>query len=291
MAEKKKRILIAGATGDLGMEIVKLLCTDSNELRLLTRSQKGVKKLSKYSTDIWNVDAEKDIAGLKGIGEGVDVFISALGKSLSLFKPNKDNFIETDFKANKNILNAIKGDGVSRIIYVSIKDADKAQHFEIAKAHKLFEEEIQASGIPYTIVRPVGLYSGLNDLAIMAKRNVIPIVGDGQAKTNSIHHCDLAKTIVSFVDDGPEFFEPGGPLIHTRMEMAEMLKEKIGAEIVKIPEPMAELGMMIPNFLNDTMSDKLDFYKHVITNDMIGEKCGKITFQEYLEQLDLSELP
>ncbi len=61
----------------------------------------------------------------------------------------------------------------------------------------MFEDALQASGLDYTIIRPVGFFSGLNDLAIMAKRKVIPIVvGDGQAKTNSIHQKDLAKVVV-----------------------------------------------------------------------------------------------
>ncbi|APG59822.1 SDR family oxidoreductase [Christiangramia salexigens] len=285
------KILIAGATGDLGLEIVKLLHEKGYRLRLITRSEEGVRKLSKYSDDIWKVDAAENREDLKGIGENIDVFISALGKSLSLFRPNNDDFIKSDFIANKNILDAIKDSGISRILYVSIKGADTAEDFEIAKAHKLFEEEIQASGISHSIVRPVGLYSGLNDLAIMAKRQVIPIVGDGKAETNSIHHRDLAKLIVDLTDEGPEIIEPGGPLIHTRLEMAEMLKEKIGGKILQIPEPMAEIGMLLPDFLDSELGDKLDYYKYVTTVDMIGEKIGTITYREYLEELDIKELP
>lgn len=288
--EKIKKVLVAGAAGDVGIEIVSLLNEKGYDLRLLTRSQDHVEKLKKYSSDIWKVDA-RNKEGLKGIGKGIDCFISALGKSISLFKPEEDDFIETDFEANKNILDSIREDGIKRILYVSIKDADKAQEFEIPRSHKLFEEEIQATGIPYTIIRTVGLYSGLNDLAIMAKRKVIPLIGDGTAKTNSIHSKDLAEVIVSFIHEGPEIFKAGGPEIHTRLEMAEMLKDRIGAKIVKVPKSIAEMGIAIPELLNLDISDKLDFFKHVTTKDMIGEKCGKITYKEYLDKLDLNALP
>lgn len=289
--EEKKKILVAGASGDLGTEIVKLLKKQGHELRLITRSDDGVRKLASYSHDIWKVNAAEDLQGLKGIGEGINYFISTLGKSLSLFRPNEDKFIKTDFVANKNILDALKTSDVKRVLYVSIKGADDAQEFEIAKAHKLFEEEIEACRISYTIIRPVGLFSGLNDLAIMAKRQIIPIVGDGNAKTNSIHHADLAEVVVSFLEKGPNYFEPGGPLIHTRLEMAEMIQHKIGGKIIKIPEAMADLGMLLPDFLSNGLGEKLDFYKYVTTRDMIGEKCGSKTYKEYLNNLNLKDLP
>ncbi|SDS34844.1 NAD(P)H-binding protein [Christiangramia echinicola] len=290
MGETKK-ILVAGASGDLGTEIVKLLKKQGYELRLITRSDDGLRKLSSYSDDIWKVNATEDLQGLNGIGEGVNYFISTLGKSLSLFRPNEDKFITTDFIANRNILNALKTSNVKRVLYVSIKGADAAQEFEIAKAHKLFEEEIEASGISHTIIRPVGLFSGLNDLTIMAKRQIIPIVGDGNAKTNSIYNADLADVIVSFLDKGPNYFEPGGPLIHTRLEMAEMIQNKIGGKIIRIPEAMADLGMLLPDFLDNGLDEKLDFYKYVTTRDMIGEKCGSKTYEEYLNDLNLNDLP
>jgi len=39
------------------------------------------------------------------------------------------------------------------------------------------------------------------------------------------------------------------------------------------------------------MHDKLDYFAFITTNDMIGEKNGSISFNEYLSTLDLNELP
>ena len=288
--EDSNKILIAGASGALGLEIVKLLANEKRPIRVLTRSSDGASELTPYTKDIWKGDAGEKIE-IKGVTEGVTTVISALGKSVSLFSNDQESFFESDFLANKAILDDALQNGVKRFIYISIKGADVEEDYSIAKAHKLFENELKASGMDYTIIRPVGFFSGLNDLAVMAKRKVIPIVGDGQAKTNSIHHQDLAKVVVSYLDDGPHMIEVGGPNIHTRLEMAEMIKEKIGGKIIKVPKTLAEMGAEIPKIFNEGMHDKLDYFTYITTNDMIGEKNGSISFREYLQTLDLNELP
>lgn len=290
MMENSNKILIVGAAGVLGIEMVKLLKNEERPIRVLTRSSEGASKLSPYTKDIWKGDAGEKFE-IKGVTEGVHTVISALGKSVSLFSNDQESFYESDFLANKAILDDALQNGVKRFIYVSIKGADIEEDFSIAKAHKMFENELKSSGIEYTIIRPVGFYSGLNDLAIMAKRKVIPIVGDGKAKTNSIHHKDLAKVVVSYLEEGPKMLEVGGPNIHTRLEMAEMIKEKIGGTIIKVPKTLAEMGAEIPKIFNEGMHDKLDYFTYITTNDMIGEKNGSISFQEYLQTLDLKDLP
>lgn len=287
----KGKILVAGASGALGMEVLDLLHRDNLEMRVLVQTADSAEKVSKYTSDIWIADASAGSKEIKGITKDIFTVISALGKSVSLFTNRGKTFVENDFYANSNILDDALKNNVSRFIYVSIKGAEKALDFEIAKSHKMFEDALQASGLDHTIIRPVGFFSGLNDLAIMAKRKVIPIVGDGKARTNSIHQKDLAKVVVGYLEDGPKLIEVGGPLVHTRLEMAEMVKDKIGAKIIKIPEKVAEMGMFIPELLHEDISSKLNYFRFVTTHDMIGEKKGEMTFKEYLKNLDLKDLP
>lgn len=289
--ENEKKTLVAGATGSLGLEILKLLTQNGTPVRALIRSQDEEYKVKPYTEDIYVGDASKGEDEIKNLTEGVSTVISALGKSVSLFSPSDDSFFETDYLANKAILDDAIKNGVKRFVYVSIKGADVEKDYSIAKAHKMFENELRASGLEYTILRPVGFFSGLNDLAILAKRKVIPVIGDGKARTNSIHHKDLAEVVVSYHESGPDIIEVGGPLIHTRMEMAEMIKDKIGGQIVKVPETMAKIGAAIPKIFDEGMHDKLDYFAFITTNDMIGEQNGSISFNEYLTTLDLNELP
>lgn len=285
----KKKILLAGASGALGIEVLKLLHEQGEEVRALVHSADGAGKVAAYTQDIWRVDASEGNQVIKDITKDISVVISTLGKSVSLFTNRGKSFIENDFYANSNVLDDAKKNKVDRFVYVSIKGAEKALEYEVAKSHKMFEDALAASGLDYTIIRPVGFFSGLNDLAIMAKRKLIPIIGDGHARTNSIHQKDLAKVVVEHLYEGPAIKEVGGPLVHTRMEMAKMVEKRIGGKIVQVPEKIAEWGMFLPELVDDDISAKLKYFKFVTTNDMIGEKHGKITFEEYLNSLDLEK--
>lgn len=285
-----ERVLVAGASGALGMEVMKLLHERDIPIRGLVFSNDGAEKVSQYTTDTWEADASKGNLEIKDITKDVSIVISAMGKSVSLFTNRGNSFLENDFYANSNLLDDALNNGVKRFIYVSIKGAEEASEFEIPRVHKMFEDALAASGIDHTIIRPVGFFSGLHDLAIMAKRKVIPIVGDGSARTNSIHQKDLARVVVENLKEGPQILELGGPLIHTRLEMAQMIKDKIGGKIVKVPEKLAEWGMFLPELVNEDASAKLKYFKYITTHDMIGEKHGNFTFKEYLQNLDLKDL-
>lgn len=285
-----ERVLVAGASGALGMEVMKLLHERDIPIRGLVFSNDGAEKVSQYTTDTWEADASKGNLEIKDITKDVSIVISAMGKSVSLFTNRGNSFLENDFYANSNLLDDALNNGVKRFIYVSIKGAEEASEFEIPRVHKMFEDALAASGIDYTIIRPVGFFSGLHDLAIMAKRKVIPIVGDGSARTNSIHQKDLARVVVENLKEGPQILEVGGPLIHTRLEMAQMIKDKIGGKIFKVPEKLAEWGMFLPDLVNEDASAKLKYFKYITTHDMIGEKHGNFTFKEYLQNLDLKDL-
>lgn len=288
--KEKKKILVAGASGALGIEIVKILHAQGADLRVLTSSNEGVEKLEPYSTDIWKGDASEDFSHLKDITKDISHIVSALGNSVSLFTNNHSSFYETDFQANKHILEDARKNSVERFVYVSIKGTEEKPDAAVAKGHGLFEQALKKSGIDHTIVRPVGFFTGINDLIIMAKRKFIPVIGDGKAKTNSIHHKDLAHVLVDLIDGGPALMEVGGPEIHTRQEMAEMISKNFGGKVVKVPETLAEMGIVFSNVFDDT-HDKLEYFKFITTHDMIGDKHGSRTFKEYLKNLDKSELP
>lgn len=286
-----ERVLVAGASGALGLEVLKLLYERNMQLRGLVFTKDGAENVSPYTSDIWEADASKEKLEIQDITKDVSTVISALGKSVSLFTNRGNSFLENDFYANNNLLDDALRNEVKRFVYVSIKGVEEAPEYEIPKAHKMFEDALESSGIDYTIIRPVGFFSGLHDLAIMAKRKVIPIVGDGSARTNSIHQKDLAKVVIENLKEGPKILEVGGPLVHTRLEMAEMIAKKIGGKIVKVPEKLAEWGMFLPELVNEDASAKLKYFKYITTHDMIAEKHGSLTFEEYLENLDLKDLP
>lgn len=284
-------ILILGASGALGMHLVKESKKNGFLIRALTHSQKGISKVQPYTNDIWCLDASAANQQLQEITKGVDYVISALGKSISLFNPTPNSFYENNYKANVKLVAAAKKHQVKKFLYVSMKGADSASQFTIPRTHKMVEEELEKSDLEYTIIRPVGFYSGLNDLITMAKRQVIPLVGDGQAKTNSIFQGDLAYYILKNFLELPKLLEIGGPKIHTRKEMAEMIQKRIGGKILTVPTSLARAGSEFSKLISEKeLGNKLAYFTHIMSHDMIGEKKGMLDFDEYLKEIELDAI-
>jgi uncharacterized protein YbjT (DUF2867 family) len=287
----ENNILVAGASGALGIELLKLLRKEDLHFRVLTRSKGGAEKAEGFSKDVWQADAAKDPKLLKGITKDITTVISALGESVSMFTRSKDTYYESNYLANKAILEDALNHNVKRFVYVSIKGADTSPQYKIPNTHKLFEEDLINSGINYTIIRPVGFFSGLNDLIIMGKRKIIPVVGTGKALTNSIHHKDLAAVILSFLFTGPQIVEVGGPEVHSRNAMAAMAADKTGASVIHVPVWLAKLGSKPPKLFTRNLGENLSYFIHITTHDMLSPKYGSITFKEYLDSLDTKKLP
>ena len=286
------KVLLLGASGSLGLEIAKCLKQDLIPFRAQTSSFDGGEKLHPYTDDIWIVDPVTNPEKIQGITDGITTVISGMGKSVSLFTNSPDTFNEVDHIGNAEVLLDALKNKVSYYIYISIKEAEDNDDYAIPKNHKKFEEKLEQSGIPHCILRPVGLFSGLHDLAIMAKRNMIPVIGDGEAKTNSISQTDMAEVILNTLKNtitGIRII--GGPEIHSRYEMALMIQERFGAKIIKIPNTIANVGAFLPQFFDKNLHDKVGFFKHITTHNMIGEKHGVITFRQYLNSIDENELP
>ncbi|WP_026914341.1 NAD(P)H-binding protein [Christiangramia portivictoriae] len=282
-----KKVLIVGASGVVGLEICKLLSDQNIELRLQTSSREGAERLKKYCDDIFIAGDDDDFTG---ITRNIDIVISALGNSVSLFTSNDTSFYKTDLYTNKKILEDAKINQVKRFIYISILGAEENEKMSIPGSKRLLERSLENSGIDYSIVRPVGLFSGLHDLGIMAKRKLVPVIGDGKAKTNSMHQADLALFISEILETGEQLIEIGGPETHTRLEMAEMIAERFDAKTLKVPESIAEAGVILSSFSKD-IKHKLENFKYITTHDMIGKAYGQRTFKEYLYTIDKNDLP
>lgn len=285
-----EKILITGATGALGLEITKAIYNAGFSLRAMTNDVKNLHKLKPYTNDIIIADARYPLQ-LKGLCKGVSVLISTVGKSISLFKNDSGSYDNTDYLGNKNILLEAEKSGVERIIFISILGSGPDNNLKLSQAHYKVEELIAQKFDNYTVFKPTGFFSGLNDLLILAKRGLIPIVGSGNAITNSIHQKDLAHVVEHYLFSGPNVLEIGGPEVHTRKEMAEMIKKKTGGKIIHIPHILVKISNPMIWPFKRSLFHNLDYFRYVSSRDMVGKGYGNLTFNEYLRKLDLSKIP
>ena len=87
------------------------------------------------------------------------------------------------------------------------------------RAHEDFVEALLASPLSATVIRPTGIFPALNDFVDMARKGMATVIGDGRARTNPVHHRDVAQVLLENLSSGPAEVSVGGPDILTRARL------------------------------------------------------------------------
>ena len=284
-----EKVLIAGASGALGFEVLKILSQRNIPVRALIQQPEKEASIAAYTDDVFIADGRR-IQNLNGLCENIDIVFSSIGKNISPFKAQSEKQQETDYICNRNVLHMALDEGVRRFVYTSIKGSDVAYNHQVAQVHHRIQNLLEKSSLSYTIFKPVDFFTCPDELLTMSKRGFIPVTGSGKARVNAIHPADLALVVANNLVEGPRVLEVGGPEIHSRNEIAEMIKTKIGARILRIPNALATVGIGPLSIFNKGLAAKLDYLRFVSTHDRIAAPHGQITFRQYLDELNLNKL-
>ena len=280
-----KKVILFGATGNLGKEIAKELVKQGYDLTIVVRNEEKAKSLfgitSKYI--IANVCNK---ATLENIFNNQEIVISALGKSVSPKDKSKTTFREVDYSANSNILNQALKEGIKKFIYVSAFHSEKYLHLEYFKVHHDFSELLKKSGLDYSIIKPPAIFSAFIDMIEMAKKGQLVNIGIGDKKTNPIYEGDLAKITVDAIINQNSTIEAGGKNIYTRKQLNEIVQNEIAGQkkIRTVPIGLFKIFLPIMRLFSKNTYDKFAFFIEVMQHDTIAPQVGTKTFEEYVKQ-------
>jgi uncharacterized protein YbjT (DUF2867 family) len=277
-------VLVAGASGRVGQAVIHELQQNNQAIRALARNPA---KLGNLVTDVFRADA-RDPAQLNGACDGIEVVISALGGSLQLGRTERNaTYWDVDFQANKNLLDEAKRAGVRKFIYVSVFQAQAVKGRAYFSAHAAFENELQRSGISYAIVRPTGIFYIFEEFVNLARKGIMPLIGDGSARTNPIDERDVARVCVAALDSTQTEFDVGGPEVFSRREISELCFHALGKKPRFIKYPIALLRLLIKplKLFDQRLFDLMDFAILVNNTDFIAPQIGQNNLESYLRQL------
>lgn len=280
------RVLLAGATGAIGHEVLKLLHAKKHFIRTLSRSQRNAAKIRSLASDVVLADAT-DARTLGDALTNIDVVISCLGANVSLSLNERRSFRSVDLVANTNLLEAAKRLGVKRFVYLSAHSGPGYDHTRYMRAHVEMEERIRSSGLSFSFVRPTGVFSALGDLVTMAQMGMGSVAGDGQAKANPIHPVDVAELLADVVTEGAEEIDAGGPEVLTREDVMRVAFEVVGKKprIMHVPAGVFRMASGMMRFIHPRLSDMLEFVAFVTTTDSVAPVRGKRTLRPWFEEL------
>ncbi|MCX2739148.1 SDR family oxidoreductase [Pontibacter anaerobius] len=279
-----KKVLLAGATGNLGRHILQALKQGGFAVTALVRSQQKGATLTPPPDHFIYEDATY-AESLAGCCRGIDFVVSALGKSISLNDHSRSSFHEIDFQANYNLLQEAKTAGVQQFIYISAFTAEQHPALAYFKAHANFSEALKHSGINYIIIQPTALFSAFNEMAAMARKGKLGVIGGGDKSTNPVFEGDVAKVILESIGSRNQVIPLGGKKVYTRLEIANLVAKAVNYRGKTMHAPKAIVLILLPllKLFNRNLYHKLAFLTEVSTRDCVAPQIGAHSLEAYFK--------
>ena len=278
------KVVLAGAFGNLGAEILKCLCTDGNEVVAADLRECSVPgcegKYTFRAIDATNPET------MKGLYDGADVVITTVGLTGA---STKVTAYDIDLNGNLNLLAEAKSAGVKKFVYISVISCDETGADKVPMLHAkyLFEEELKKSGIEYVIHRPTGYFYDIAKVfkPYVDKGEMQLLKGYGSVKANVVDCPDFAKFIVDTMNDVNAVYNVGGKETYTYEEMAQMCFDAAGKPLKIKWAPIWLFGVLanLPKIKKAGKHDIILFSKWTLSHDLVGDtEVGEGSFKKYL---------
>ncbi len=285
-------MLVAGASGVLGREILRALGNRSVRPRALTRRRSAAASLLALGAEPFVADI-LDPVSLDGSCRGVQTVFSCAGANMQLGAfGNRQSFREVDWLGNRNLLDEARRAGVRRFVYVSVFAGERLRHTEYADAHERFADELRVSGLEYAILRPTGFFSFFAETLRMLQRGPALVIGTGAPRTNPVHERDVAEACVKALSGESTEMGIGGPDVFTRREIVELALETIGRRArIRSIAPAIFRGMTAPlRIANRRLHALMHFGIEVSLLDVIAPATGTRDLRSYFAGIASQEL-
>ncbi|WP_068088166.1 SDR family oxidoreductase [Polycladidibacter stylochi] len=280
-----KTIVVAGATGTLGRNIVEELLNVGAKPRVLLRDINKA-SLFEFSNAIEYFEAQAtELESLEGLFKGVHGCISALGKTR---QADKQNYWQVDYGANSHLLQMAIDAHLQFFSYVHVIGNAQQNGSQLFTAKQAFVDSLQQSPIESYVVRPSGFFSDLAEVFTMAQKGRVWLIGNGQQPVTPIHPRDLAKEVVRALLKGQRDITVGGPQTITQDDIAKLAFSVLGqkSKTSHIPEWLitALLGV-VSSMTPQRFWGPFEFFHEAMKNDMSAPHYGKETLENFFLEL------
>lgn len=276
-------VILAGSTGYLGSHLIKKMQERQIAFRAIARNPKKLQGSGLSEQQIINAEVTRPET-LKGKLAGGDILISTVG-----ITRQKDGltYMDVDYQANLNLLEAAKNAGIRKFIYVSAVNGRQMRHLKIMAAKEKFVDALMASGLDYVIIRPNGFFSDMKDFLDMARGGRVYLFGDGEFKLNPIHGADLADMILDTIDRSNLELPVGGPDILTQNDIGALALKASGkpVRILHLPDWLRRLSISLVRLLTSSKTyGPIEFFLSMMGQDNVAPRHGSYRLEAFFKE-------
>ena len=280
------KIVLAGAFGNLGIEILKLLCEGGHEVVAADLKEKENNGLEgKYTFRA--IDAT-DKKSLEGLCDGAEIVITTMGLTGA---STKFTAYDIDFQGNMNLYEEAKRAGVKKFHYISVIACNEpgAEKVPMLHAKAMVEAELKKGGMDYVIYRPTGYFYDIAKVfkPYVDKGEMQLLKGYHNVKANVVDCPDFAQFIVDHLQDTNAVYEVGGKETYTYEEMAKMCFRAAGKPVIIKDSPIWMFSILanLPAIKKAGKHDIILFSKWTLSHDLVGKDVtGDHSFAAYIQE-------
>jgi uncharacterized protein YbjT (DUF2867 family) len=229
-------ILVIGATGTNGSEIVGQLAAAGQNVRALARNPARASGLARPGVEV--------VAGDLDDADSLDAALAGVDRAFFL-APVDHRYVGWF----RNFLDAALRAGTGRVVKFSGMTADPASPSELMRQHGETDDLLASSGIAYTILRPNSFYQNMLWSAQSIKEQGAFYLPMRAASQSLVDVRDIAAVAVKVLtEDGHvgQTYEITGPESLTYHDVAVRLSKVLGRTIqyVDVPPSAARESML-----------------------------------------------
>lgn len=224
-------IIVTGATGQLGRQIVE---------RLLTRVPADRVGVSVRDPQKAQMFADRGVRVRPGSFTDATGLAHAFEGASQVLIVSVDKMGEECVRQHRTAIEAAVTAGARRILYTSQMGASATSHFQACRDHAATEEALRACGVPFTSLRN-GFYatSAVHFLGDAAESGRFALPADGPVAWTA--HADLADATAAILADEGRFDGPTPPLTGgqalTFDDIAALATELRGRTVTRTTDP------------------------------------------------------
>lgn len=248
-------ILILGATGNTGSEVVRQLKVKQVDFSVMVRTAESATALELNSDQIklGNFD---DVDSLASAMQGIE--------SVYLAMPiHPDNKLWTE-----NVIAAMQASGARHLVKLSGMGASEDAGSDIIRTHAITDQLVKNSGLDYTLVQPNSFYQNLYGSLDTLKKMGQLFLNMKDAKQSVVDIRDVAAVAVAAVTEAGhagQTYLLSGPEALTVADQTKILSELSSKDLeyVAIPKDAAQQGMQdagMPLWLAGQLAEIIDWF-------------------------------
>ena len=259
-ADKKKPVLVTGASGLVGIHTCRELSKNGWQVRALIRDPaRAAMQLGQLPVE-FRVGDVRDAGALRSSlsGCGAVVHLAAIA-----IEKKGESYTESNTAATERLISAARAENVQRLIYMSQNGADSKSKYPFLHSKGVAQDSVKTSGLRWTILRPSVIFGPedafVNVLArlIRLTPQIFPLPGGGSARFQPISVDDVARVVRLCLEKKEtvgQVYALGGLKPLTLREMTERILTAMGTDrrLVSVPirlmRPIvALLQRLLPN--------------------------------------------